>query len=212
MSAARRWAKRAGIDGFIVSWKSTPVLNRRLERLAEVADAEHFKLLVIYQGLDFYREPLPAVTCRRATSTLFERRFAQREAFAAFEKPLVIWSGTWRFSRREMAKVTRARRDALLILASERNVDGYRRLAGSVDGNAYYWASVNPTTYPGHAEKLARLGQAVHAQRRHLDPVCGPRLRRPEGGRHERRRAPRRRHAARASSTRPRARRPTPSA
>ena len=24
------WAKRAGIDGFIVSWKSTPVLNRRL--------------------------------------------------------------------------------------------------------------------------------------------------------------------------------------
>ena len=55
-----RWAKRAGIDGFIVSWKSTPVLNRRLERLAEVAAAERFKLLVIYQGLDFYREPLPA--------------------------------------------------------------------------------------------------------------------------------------------------------
>ncbi len=57
-----RWAKRAGIDGFIVSWKSTPVLNRRLERLADVAAAERFKLLVIYQGLDFYREPLPAVT------------------------------------------------------------------------------------------------------------------------------------------------------
>ena len=33
-----RWAKRAGIDGFIVSWKSTPVLNRRLERLAEARD------------------------------------------------------------------------------------------------------------------------------------------------------------------------------
>ncbi len=36
-----------------MSWKSTPVLNRRLRRLADVADAEHFKLLVIYQGLDF---------------------------------------------------------------------------------------------------------------------------------------------------------------
>ena len=35
-----RWAKRAGIDGFIVNWKSTPVLNRRLERLAEVAAAD----------------------------------------------------------------------------------------------------------------------------------------------------------------------------
>ena len=59
------WAKRAGIDGFIVSWKSTPVLNRRLERLADVAASEHFKLLVIYQGLDFYREPLPAARVAR---------------------------------------------------------------------------------------------------------------------------------------------------
>ena len=175
-----------------------------------MAAAERFKLLVIYQGLDFYREPLPASRVARDLG-LFERRFAKREAFAAFEKPLVIWSGTWRFSQREVEKVTRARRDALLILASERNVDGYRRLAGSVDGNAYYWASVNPMTYPGHAEKLAELGRAVHANARHLDPVCGPRLRRPEGW------------AARASSgaaaaprcarssTRPRAPRPTPS-
>ena len=156
-----RWAKRAGIDGFIVSWKSTPVLNRRLERLAEVAAAERFKLLVIYQGLDFYREPLPAARVAHDLD-LFERRFASGEAFAAFQKPLVIWSGTWRFSRREIASVTQPRRDSMLILASERNVDGYRRVAGSVDGNAYYWASVNPTTYPGEAEKLAELGRAVH--------------------------------------------------
>ena len=158
-----RWAKRAGIGGFIVSWKSTPVLNRRLERLAEVAAAERFKLLVIYQGLDFYRKPLPAARVARDLG-LFERRFASRRAFAAFQKPLVIWSGTWRFSRRELAAVTRARRDSLLILASERNVAGYRRVAGFVDGNAYYWASVDPTSYPGYAEKLAELGRAVHAR------------------------------------------------
>ena len=30
MRAHVAWAKQAGIDGFIVSWKSTPVLNRRL--------------------------------------------------------------------------------------------------------------------------------------------------------------------------------------
>jgi phospholipase C len=156
-----RWAQRAGIDGFVVSWKSTPVLNRRLERLAEVAAAEHFKLLVIYQGLDFYREPLPAERVAHDLD-VFEHRFASGEAFAAFEKPLVIWSGTWRFSRREIASVTESRRDSMLILASERNVDGYRRVAGSVDGNAYYWASVDPTTYPGYPEKLAELGRAVH--------------------------------------------------
>jgi phospholipase C len=156
------WAKRAGIDGFIVSWKSTPVLNRRLERLADAAAAERFKLLVIYQGLDFYREPLPAARVARDLDW-FSTHLARRRAFRAFRKPLVIWSGTWRFTRGEVAAVTRPRRDRLLILASERNVDGYRRLAGLVDGDAYYWASVNPRTYPDQAGKLRALGRAVHS-------------------------------------------------
>jgi len=156
------WAKRAGINGFIVSWKSTPVLNRRLERLADVAASEHFKLLVIYQGLDFYREPLPAARVARDLDW-FRANLADRTAFRAFRKPLVIWSGTWRFSRREVASVARPRRDDLLILASERNVAGYRRLAGVVDGDAYYWASVNPRTYPDQGAKLRELGRAVHA-------------------------------------------------
>jgi phospholipase C len=156
------WAKRAGIDGFIVSWKSTPVLNRRLERLADVAASEHFKLLVIYQGLDFYREPLPAARVARDLDW-FDTHLGGRRTFRAFRKPLVIWSGTWRFSRREVAAVTRSRRDGLLILASERNVAGYRRLAGLVDGDAYYWASVNPRTYPDQAGKLRELGKAVHS-------------------------------------------------
>ena len=37
-------------------------------------------------------------------------------------------------------------------------------MAPLVDGNAYYWASVNPRTYPGQAAKLARMGEAVHAR------------------------------------------------
>ena len=52
-------AKSAGIDGFIVSWKSTATNNRRLEALIKVARAANFKLAVIYQGLDFSRDPLP---------------------------------------------------------------------------------------------------------------------------------------------------------
>jgi hypothetical protein len=50
----------------------------------------------------------------------------------------------------------------LLILASERNVDGYRRVAPYVNGNAYYWSSVNPETFPGYDAKLAEMGRAVH--------------------------------------------------
>ena len=47
-----QWAKAAGIDGFIVSWKSTDVLNRRLKQLSDLAEEENFKLAIIYQGLD----------------------------------------------------------------------------------------------------------------------------------------------------------------
>jgi hypothetical protein len=54
-----QWAKEAGITGFIVSWKSTEKLNERLEKLIQVANEENFKLAIIYQGLDFQRDPLP---------------------------------------------------------------------------------------------------------------------------------------------------------
>jgi phospholipase C len=157
------WAKRAGIDGFIVSWKSTPVLNRRLKRLAEVAGAQRFKLLVIYQGLNFEREPLPAARVARDLD-VFRSRFADAPAFDFFRKPLVIWSGTPEFSRAELASVTERARRSLLVLASERDVHGYRRVADLVDGNAYYWGSVDPSTYPGYAEKLEQMGRATHAR------------------------------------------------
>ena len=42
-----QWAKAAGITGFIVSWKSTEVLNRRLQQLIELADEEDFRLAII---------------------------------------------------------------------------------------------------------------------------------------------------------------------
>ncbi len=155
------WAKQAGIDGFIVSWKSTPVLNRRLERLAEVAEAARFKLLVIYQGLDFEREPLPASRVARDLD-VFWSRFAEGDSFDVFAKPLVIWSGTPEFTRAQLQSATAPWRERVLILASERNVEGYRRVADLVDGNAYYWGSVNPNTYPGYPQKLAEMGSAVH--------------------------------------------------
>ncbi len=156
-----QWAKAAGIDGFIVSWKSTDVLNRRLAQLADLAEAENFKLAVIYQGLDFNRNPLPV---DRIASDLdyFIKNFAHRPAFDLYSRPLVIWSGTWKYTAQEVAQVTQARRADLLLLASERDVAGYQRLNGLVDGNAYYWSSVNPDTYPGYAAKLADMGQAVH--------------------------------------------------
>lgn len=156
------WAKAAGIKGFIVSWKSTDKLNARLEQLIEVAEEQDFKLAIIYQGLDFNRNPLP-IEQVDADMSYFMDHFADRQAFYLYEKPLVIWSGTWKFSREEIERVVLGKREHLLILASERNLDGYSRLADLVDGNAYYWSSVNPDTFPGYVEKLSSMSQAIHA-------------------------------------------------
>lgn len=156
------WAKAAGIKGFIVSWKSTEKLNARLEQLIEVAEEEDFKLAIIYQGLDFNRDPLP-IEQVDADFSYFMDHFADRQAFYLYEKPMVIWSGTWKFSREEIERVVLGKREHLLILGSERNLDGYSRLADLVDGNAYYWSSVNPDTFPGYPEKLTSMAQAIHA-------------------------------------------------
>lgn len=157
-----QWAKAAGITGFIVSWKSTDKLNQRLEQLIKVADEENFKLAIIYQGLDFQRDPLPAVQVD-ADLSYFIEHFADDPAFSLYEKPLVIWSGTWEYSREEVENVVLGKREHILILASEKNVDGYSRLADLVDGDAYYWSSVNPDTFPNYAEKLTGMSTTVHA-------------------------------------------------
>jgi Glycosyl hydrolase family 71 len=153
-------AKRTGLDGFIVSWKSTPTLDERLANLVRIAADENFKLMVIYQGLDFERRPLPI---DKVASDLdgFRRTFASSPVFDVFGGPTVIWSGTWEFSRREVASVTSSTR-GLQVLASEHSASDYRRLAGLVAGNAYYWSSVNPETFPGYEEKLRSMSAAVH--------------------------------------------------
>ena len=156
-----RWAKAAGIDGFIVSWKSTPILNRRLGQLLEVAAANDFAIWIIYQGLDFYRRPLPVKRVARDLGDFIDH-YAGQPALQLYDRPVVIWSGTWKFSPKDVAGVAKTYRDRLYLLASERNLRGYLRLAGLVDGNAYYWSSVNPDTYPGYQAKLDELGRAVH--------------------------------------------------
>jgi len=156
-----QWAKEAGIDGFIVSWKSTQTLNRRLEQLMDVAEEHNFHLWIIYQGLDFERHPLPI---QRIDHDLdyFVASYANHAAFRMYDKPVIIWSGTWEFSPQQISSITSGFRHQLYILASERNADDYLQIADSVDGNAYYWSSVNPLTFPTYQEKLSEMGAAIH--------------------------------------------------
>src|ERR1700736_3613143 len=85
-------AKAAGIDGFIVSWKNTPTDDRLLQTLMGVASQEHFKLAMIYEGLDFSRQPLP-VSEVAAGFKLFRDVYAPNPVwFRLNGKPLTIWS------------------------------------------------------------------------------------------------------------------------
>jgi hypothetical protein len=156
-----QWAKAAGIDGFIVSWKSTEKLNRRLNQLVKIAEDEHFKLAIIYEGLDFGRNPLPAEQVN-TDLTYFVQHYADHPVFDIFGKPLVIWSGTWKYSTDEIKSVTETKRNDILILASEKNVEGYQRLSELVDGDAYYWSSVNPDSHPNYLDKLIAMGETIH--------------------------------------------------
>jgi glycosyl hydrolase family 99 len=158
-----RWAQASGIDGFLVSWKSTATLDDRLARLIRVADAERFHLGIVYEGLDFQRRPLPIATVRHDLER-FAAGFARDRAFRIFDRPVVIWSGTWRYTNDEIRSVTRGLHGRLLLLASAKNVDDYERVAPLFDGDAYYWSSVNPLRYTNYARKLRALSSAVHAR------------------------------------------------
>ena len=155
------WAKQAGITGFIVSWKNTYVLSRRLDSLVQVAREENFKLAIEYEGLDFNRNPIP-VSQVASDLDYFIAHWGTDPVFSIFDRPLVVWSGTWEYSADQVQSVSTGRRDRLLILASERNATDYNRLAPFVDGDAYYWSSVNPTTFTGYADKLSSMSAAVH--------------------------------------------------
>jgi hypothetical protein len=129
----------------------------------DVANEEHFSLAMIYQGLDFARAPLPVERVRADFAT-FAREFAPDPAFLRVDgKPLTIFSGTWKFSPADVAGITGPVRSDLLVLSSEKSVEGYERIASSTDGDAYYWSSVNPETNTRYAEKLRAMGEAVHA-------------------------------------------------
>lgn len=156
------WARSAGIDGFVVSWKSSAVNNRRLELLLTEARAQDFKVAVIYQGLDFRRRPLAAA--RVATDfRLLHDRYARDPAFFRLGgKPLTVFSGTWEYATADIARITGPVRKGMLVLSTEKNPEGIRRLARVTDGDAYYWSSVNPDTNDRHSVKLRAMAETAH--------------------------------------------------
>ncbi len=162
MRAHVRLAKAAGITGFLVSWKHLPHLDSRLKQLAEIADEMDFSLGIVYQGLDFHRDPLPAAQVRDELR-YFADQYSTHPSFHITAKPLVVWTGTAEFTAQEIRAAVDPVRSRLSVLGSAKSVVDYERIAALVEGNAYYWSSVDPTVDKFHASKLAQMGAAVHA-------------------------------------------------
>ena len=154
-------ARGAGIDGFLTSWKSTPALNRRLDNLVSVARADGFDLGVVYEALDFDRNPLPITTVRRDMVYLVDR-WGSALTSRYYGRPVIIWTGTDQYSVADVQSVRAALGDRAYLLAASRSVAGYERIASLVDGEAYYWSSADPSSTATRT-KLEQLGQAVHA-------------------------------------------------
>jgi Glycosyl hydrolase family 71 len=156
-------ARSAGINGFLTSWKSTPDLNRRLDMLVRMAHAQKFDVGVVYEALDFDRNPLPISTVRRDIGTLVNR-WGNSLRSSYFGEPIIIWTGTNLYSRSDIASVRSLIGSRALLLAASKQVSDYEKIADLVDGEAYYWSSANPNSTLTQT-KLKQFGAAVH--RRH---------------------------------------------
>lgn len=155
-----RMAKTAGINGFLVSWKHTPQLDERLAKLVEVAREEKFRLGIVYQGLDFSRTPLAFDTVRTDLS-FFASRYATEPVFDIFGRPLVVWTGSDRFTAAQIEETVGGVRGKLLVLGNAKNLEDVESSHGVLDGQAYYWSSVDPVA-GASAAKLTAMSQAVH--------------------------------------------------
>jgi hypothetical protein len=160
------WAKQAGVDAFIVSWKSTPSLNLALSTLVAECHSQGLKLVLIYEGLDVNRNPIPASQVQ-SDLIWFENQYGSDPVFDVYGKPAVIWSGTWQFSDADISSVRTAidAPNKVLLLGSERSAADYQKRAALFDGDAYYWSSGDPLSTPGYLKRLTDLSAAVHASR-----------------------------------------------
>ncbi len=174
-------AQEAGINGFLVSWKRTPQLNKRLASLAEAASATGFRLGIVYQGLDFSRNPVPiaqvvedldwlATTYGRALHIPVHRRAAggdldrHREVLDEGHRPGRA-GGARAAAPAGIGQVRRG-------LQADRTVGGRGRLL----------LVVGQARHEGLSGEAAGHGQGRARRRWPVDPAVRPGVRRPPRG------------------------------
>jgi Glycosyl hydrolase family 71 len=156
-------AQAAGINGFIVGWRDTPVLDTRLALLRKVAAAANFKLAITYQAQDFNRKPLPVAQTARDLQTLAAMYGSDPVFHTMGARPLVAFSGTWDYSEQDLHSIIAPVASRLMVLATEKSAAGYQRVAPAVGGELYYWSSPDPENTKGYTQRLMDMANAVRA-------------------------------------------------
>ena len=156
------WARAAGIDALIVSWKHEPRLDEPLKALVEASRAAGLHLVLLYQGLDFNRNPIDP---GRIADDLawFMEHYGTDPVFDVFGKPAIILSGTPSFDRAAIKTFRTTLDDAgsAFLLGSEREAANYTALADLLDGDAYYWSSVDPARDRNYQVRLQALADVI---------------------------------------------------
>jgi len=101
--------------------ESTPSLNLALSELIAECDRQGLKLVLIYEGLDVNRNPIPTATV--ASDLLsFEKQYASDPPSSSSASRAVIWSGSWRFSDADVSYVRGlvGAPDKMLLLGSRK--------------------------------------------------------------------------------------------
>jgi hypothetical protein len=154
-------ARAAGIDGFMVGWRSTDELNSRLGALRGVAAESNFKLGITYQAQDFNRNRLPVAQVRDDLQQL-AATYADDPVFHVLgPRPVVALSGTWNYSADELRSIIEPVEPKLMVLATEKSPQDYERVASVVDGELYYWSSADPQTTGKYRDKLLTMSNLV---------------------------------------------------
>jgi hypothetical protein len=158
------WAKSAGIDALIVSWKHEARLDKPLEALMSAAREVGLGLVLLYQGLDFSRQPLEAGRVADDL-TWFVDHYASDPVFGIFGTPVIILSGTPSFSTAELVTIRAALKGAgdVRLLGSERDASAYHARRDVLDGDAYYWSSVDPVNDSGYERRMNALANELRA-------------------------------------------------
>jgi hypothetical protein len=170
-----RLAAQTGLAGFVVNWVGTGAPNQNPSatslntRLGEVFAAVHqinsegtpFKIILNYQS-----------SARRLATSQFINDFgyfvstygkdpALDHSFSPL--PEVVMAGTWKYSDKDLATISRALRGRMYLIGDEKPSSWDKARAEYLDGTSYYWSSQNPIANSSSFATLRRFAASVRA-------------------------------------------------